>query len=206
MVAQLSPWGQFSLPVVLQVVSPQDLARRLEVHKVGADLDALALVDRVMVRDDVISWGDAPWRSLLVHELAHVLAFQRAQRPDGTQPYLPTWFREGMAVVAADGQPDPRDRRRIVQLVSSRDGPGLVGLTQAAARDLSAEPALTYAVAAHAFSCWLERFGQIGLTKTFQMLRQGHGFAAGVRLATSIAEDEFLSDWQEQLLAEARTG
>ena len=110
--SSLAPWGRFSFPVTIATaVSMAPLAR-----EASAPVDGLLCAVPEPTRVTLLrpsAWVAPPsrlaLRITLTHELAHSLLFQRCAPPDRTIPVaLPTWFREGMAVLVSEG-PRPRD-------------------------------------------------------------------------------------------------
>lgn len=192
----LRPWGRFRQPVVLQsVADPQALTAHLA-QPSRAELRAVAALDRVVF----CTPPDAESvRALLLHELAHVQCFQRCTPPHGRVPYLPTWFREGIALHVAHGRPEPKERRKLAV------HPDLALLANADDSQIARDPAATYALAAHLFTAWHDRFGAVGLTGLYAAMRQGHPFATAFQRACHQRLNEFIELWLAAVRREART-
>jgi hypothetical protein len=138
-------------------------------------------------------------RSLLVHELAHVQCFQRCTPPHGRVPYLPTWFREGLALRVSTGRPDPKARRALGA------HPQLALLPAADDALIARDPTATYALAAHLFTAWHDRFGTVGLTGLYAATRQGHPFATAFQRACHVRLYEYVEQWLAAVRREARS-
>ncbi len=192
----LLPWGRFRQPVLLQTVADAEALQERLVLPSHAELRAIAGLDRV------VFWPPADpdaLRLLLVHELAHVQCFQRCTPPHGRVPYLPTWFREGLALHVAHGRPDPLARR---PLARHRD---LALLPNANDALVARDPTATYALAAHMFTAWHDRFGTVGLTGLYAAMRQGHPFATAFQRACQQRLNEYVELWLAAVRREAKT-
>jgi hypothetical protein len=198
MAATLSDWGRFRRPVHL--VTVRDRAELVAASPCPTEglLRAMAGLDRLMVLAPDC-WGSTPspmeLERTLVHELAHVLMFQRCAPPESTREVrLPTWFREGMATVVAEGTPSPGGRRPLA------DHPALDDLLDADASVIDRYPTAAYGVACQAFQNWLERFGSRRLSALCRAMRGGHGFEAAHLRACAVSVD----DWTRQWVADVR--
>lgn len=199
--ATLQPWGRFTRPVRLQTTALQaDLraaascATELHLHGV-ATLDGLLLLAPT-------AWLTPPaaheLTRLVLHELAHVLLFQRCAPAGATAAaYLPTWFREGMATVVTDGPPHPGLRRRLAA------HPDLDALPGASDAVMTADPEACYDAAALLFQAWSDRFGARGLATLCRAMRSGHAFAAAHAQATGLTEAAWLAGWLTSVRSEA---
>ena len=192
----LQPWGRFRQPVMLETVrDPQELHAQLS-QPSHAELRAVATLDRI-----VLCPPESPdaLRQLLLHELGHVQCFQRCTPAHGRVPYLPTWFREGLALRVADGRPDPKARRPLGH------HPQLALLPTADDALIARDPTATYALAAHLFTAWHDRFGVVGLTALYAATRQGHPFATAFQRACHVRLNEYVEQWLAAVRREARS-
>jgi len=199
--ATLSDWGRFRRPVALLTV--RDRAALIAASPCPTEglLRAVAGLDRLVLLAPA-QWGRSPspleLERTLVHELAHVLMFQRCAPPDSDrQVRLPTWFREGMATVVAEGPPRPGDRRRLA------DHPSLDALPDADAALIDSDPAAAYAVATLAFQAWMERFGSRRLSALCRTMRRGHGFDAAHLRACGLPVAQWTAEWVAEVRREA---
>jgi len=192
----LQPWGRFRQPVLLQTVDDANLLHAELPQGSHAELRAVAKLDRVLFCTPADRDALLP---LLLHELAHVQCFQRCTPPHGRVPYLPTWFREGLALRVAQGRPDPLTRRVLAA------HPQLPLLPAADDALIARDPAAVYALAAHLFTAWHDRFGTLGLTGLYAALRQGHPFATAFQRACTQRLNEFIELWLAALRREARS-
>ena len=196
LVEPLRPWGRFRHAVLLQTVADNDaLHARLDLPS-HAELQAVAGLDRVVFCPPA---SPEALRRLLLHELAHVQCFQRCTPPHGRVPYLPTWFREGLALRVAHGRPDPKERRQLAR------HPQLALLANADDAQIARDPAAAYALAAHLFTAWHDRFGTIGLTGLYAATRQGHPFATAFQRSCQQRCNEFIELWLAAVRREARS-
>ena len=192
----LQPWGRFRQPVLLQSVGdPRALHAELA-QPTHLELRAVATLDRVVfcppeTTDDL--------RVLLLHELGHVQCFQRCTPTHGRVPYLPTWFREGLALRIAHGRPEPKERRQFAH------HPDLAQLPNADDAQIARDPQAAYALAAHLFTAWHDRYGTVGLTGLYAATRQGHPFATAFQRACHQRLNEYVEQWLAAVRREART-
>jgi len=196
----LSPWGRFRHPVRVHTTMDRNEVSASSGHTGDGLLCAVARHDSlVLLAPD--RWRIPPTSSQLertiVHELTHVLVFQRCAPTDrAREVVLPTWFREGMATVVAEGSPAPSERR-------SLQGHGkLEDLALADANLLGRQPKACYTLAALTFAAWMEQFGQRHLSSVFREMRLGHGFNAAHRKACGIAHRAWLGQWLDSLVAQ----
>ncbi len=170
----LAPWGRFSTPVrVESVARMSDLARAASAPVDGL-LCAVAELTRVVLLAPP-AWHAAPTvaelRVTLTHELAHTLLFQRCHPPGRTAPVaLPTWFREGMAVHAAEGPPPAAVLRRLPSIAQ------LDALADADATLVGAAAQPCYDLAHLLFDRWHRDFGDRRLAALCRAMRVGHAF------------------------------
>lgn len=192
----LRPWGRFRQPVLLQTVA-DPAALHVDLPWTShQELRAVAALDRVLF---VAPGAPDDLTRLLRHELAHVQCFQRCTPPHGRVPYLPTWFREGLALRVALGRPEPKARRPLAA------HPELALLPNADDAQIARDPAATYALAAHLFTAWHDRCGTVGLTGLYAALRQGHPFATAFQRASQLRANEYVEAWLAALRREAKT-
>ena len=151
-----------------------------------------------------LAWGDDVWllrperwpeppsdvevARLLAHECAHVLWFQRATAPGRPCAYVPTWFREGFAVVVSEGSPRAQHRRSMADCdlfaAAYADDAGMADLGSTA-----------YEVAAHAFAAWHQQFGARALAGVARAMRAGNGFAASFAAVCAVDDRTFIASW-----------
>lgn len=203
MVATLVHWGRFRRPVRLATVS--DRARLVAASPCPTEglLRAVAGLDSLLLLRPS-AWGRAPSpreiELTLVHELAHVLLFQRCAPPDSQREVrLPTWFREGMATVVAEGPPPPGQRRLLA------DHAALDALLNAEAAVVDQHPTAAYAAATQAFQSWLEEFGSRRLSALCRAMRAGHGFEAAHERACAASAEAWTRQWVAEVRREAAT-
>lgn len=192
----LRPWGRLRMPVRLQVLADVAAVQAHAQPQGRANVQAVAGLDLVVLVLPPRLEGLVP---LLVHELAHVQCFQRCTPSHGRVPYLPTWFREGLAQRVSHGRPDPRTRRKLAE------HPELTALADADDAVIARAPDATYDLAWHLFTAWHDAFGPVRLTALYTALRHGHPFAAAFERACATTPQAFTSAWLRGLLEEART-
>ena len=197
LLAPLRPWGRFREPVwVATLETPATAGSALPTPCM--QLAAFATLDRVTLV--TAPEQVAEWAPLLLHELGHAQCFQRCTPPGCATPYLPTWFREGLAMRVANGRPDPRQRRQLA------DHPAFLQSAHADAAAIAADPSATYALAWHLFAAWHDRYGAVGLTALYAALRRGHAFASAFSRVCGVAADAFVAAWLRAVQEEARRG
>lgn len=173
----LRRWGCFARPVTLTLLPSVAALRAAAPRPSVLDLRGVAWLDRVWLLAPE-NWPFAPDDpavvGLVVHELAHVLWFQRSTAPGRLPAYAPTWFREGVAVLAAQGAPDPRERRNLAQLP-------VAALAYADDVTVAEHGEQVYQVAAFLTQTWLDHQGSRGYASLCRELRSGRGFAEAFR-------------------------
>ena len=202
--AALSRWGRFRRPVQVCTVADRSALRQAAGASSSELLCALATLNTVtLLKPDM--WATPPghgdlYRAVL-HELAHVLMFQRST-PDGrdAESALPVWFREGMAALVAEGEPSPALRRDVANRVD------LLALAHADASMLARDSAGCYLVARLLFVSWIERFGGRRYAALCRSMRNEAGFALAHQRACGLDVDVFIGQWVDQVQKEARTG
>jgi len=201
--ATLARWGKFSRPVHLTSAADRsDLSQHCQLPWHNT-VRGLATLDNLKVLQPRL-WlgvqGPRALEELLLHELAHVLLFQRASAADATaMPYFPTWFREGMATLVAEGPPEARWRRDLahhaqLDLLADADDE-LIALHGDAA----------YQHAAILFAAWMDRFGSSGLAAVCREMRKGHSFAAAHFKACELSDRAFTTAQCEAMRSEGNT-
>lgn len=188
-VPALRRWGRFERPIALRLAPSRAALVAAAPHPSALDLCGFAFADELWLLDPAAWPGGAEEDALAVvvlHELAHLLWFQRAAPAHSAPAHVPTWFREGFAVLASEGAPSPRERRVLA-------GKDLVALAAADDAQLAADPALGYRAAAHLFAAWHDRFGARGWTALCRTLRQGHGFSDAFARVCGQSEAAFVS-------------
>lgn len=199
--AALGRWGRFRRVVRVRSTEDRAALRTAAGTSSSALLCALADIDAVTMLAPA-RWTVQPshtdLRDALLHELAHVLTFQRCAPPEASaSPRLPVWFREGLAAFVAEGPPAPNLRR---QVAHRADLPQLA----AAGADVMAEQgAACYLVARLVFAAWLEKHGDRGYAGLCRLMRGGAGFRAAHRKATGEEEAAFVREWVERAREEA---
>ncbi len=181
--APLAAFGRFSQPLTLLTVDDQQALAALAEAPVDGPLCAAATPTRLVLLRPC-KWPRPPadhvLRTVLCHELAHALLFQRCAPPGRLGAVaLPSWFREGMAVVASEGRPSPARQR---QVGLRRDAEALA---DADALAMAQQPDAVYAVAAVFFDRWLQAFGDRRLATLCRAMRQGRSFSDAFAVATS---------------------
>lgn len=197
----LLPWGRFNRPVRIRTTTVRHDLRAAASCETELNLHGVAALDGLLLLAPT-AWltppADHELSRLVLHELAHVLLFQRCAPAGATgASYLPTWFREGMASVVADGPPNPGMRR---YLATHPDLDALPGATDAV---MTAHPEAVYDAAALLFQAWSDRFGARGLAALCRAMRAGHAFAAAHAQATGQTEAAWLASWLASVRSEA---
>lgn len=203
MVATLSDWGRYRRPVHLATAADRARLSAASPCPTEGLLRAVAGLESLLILEPS-AWGRAPSpleiEQTLTHELAHVLLFQRCAPPESQREVrLPTWFREGMATVVAEGAPAPGQRRQLA------DHPALDDLPDADGPLLDQHPGAAYAVATQLFQSWLERFGSRRLSALCRAMRAGHGFEAAHQRACGMVPETWTKAWVVALRQEAAT-
>jgi hypothetical protein len=196
LVEPLRPWGKFRQPVLLEPVADAAALSADLPQPSHLELRAVAALDRVRF---VLPSTPDELLSLLHHELGHVQCFQRCTPPHGRIPYLPTWFREGLALRVAHGRPEPQARRPLAA------HPQLALLPNADDAQIARDPTATYALAVHLFTAWHDRYGTLGLTGLYAALRQGHPFATAFQRSCQMRANEYVDAWLAAVRREARS-
>lgn len=197
----LAAWGRFRRPVRIRTTATAAALRAAAPCPTDLNLHGLAGLDELILLVPA-AWRDPPAHGDLVrtlhHELAHVLLFQRcAATGSARAPWLPTWFREGMATVASEGRPPARLRRHLGAHPALDELPGADDAVMAAhAQDC-------YDIAALAFQDWYDRFGGRGLTALCAAMRTRHPFGAAFQRACGQAEETWLAAWLAGLRRDA---
>ncbi len=200
-VTRLLPWGRFGRPVTLHLVDlPDELRQHAPVPSL-LDLRGLAWNDALWLLKPE-RWPEPPdpaeWTTLVLHELAHVLWFQRTTPTDRPPAYAPTWFREGLAVVASQGMPAPNGRRVLaddqVESAAYSNDAGIADLG-----------GVVYAVAAQLFAAWWQEQGARPYASLCRELRAGRGFSAAFEVACGQDDRAFVVAEAARWRAEART-
>ncbi len=202
--AALGAWGRFTRPVRLRTTTDQSELQAAAPCVTLLHLTGVANLDGVVLLAPgrwTVPPGPRVLEQALLHELAHVLLFQRCAPPGAeTAAYVPTWFREGMATVIAEGPPLP-NRRRDLGL-----HPQLAELPGASDAVMATHPDACYLTAALLFQAWMDRFGAVGLTGLCRAMRAGHNFAAAHERACAMTETTWIAAWVQAVRVEARQG
>ena len=196
----LAPWGRFLAPVTVATVASMRQLARASSAPVDGLLSAVAETQRVtLLCPD--AWINPPsrlaLRQTLAHELAHCLLFQRCAPPGREPPVaLPTWFREGMAVLASEGAPTAGLWRRL-------DGRGDLHALAGADASLVGQDARTcYDLAHLLFFRWHDTFGARRLGSLSRQMRAGHPFETAFRVACKLP----VEIWLAATIAQVRQG
>jgi hypothetical protein len=203
MAVELARWGRFTRPVLLRVVPDQAGLQALAPCPTRLQLAGVAAVVELAVLAPA-RWPLVPnarqLRQTLLHELAHVLLFQRCSPPaQDRPPVLPTWFREGMASVVAEGAPTPNRRRDLGH------HPRLHALPDASDAEMASDAEASYLLAGLLFQAWLDQFGRTGLHALCRRMRAGYGFADAHLQACGRSPELFVQPWLTAVRAEAAT-
>lgn len=198
----LSRWGRFTRSVTLCTTEDRAVLRATAGAETSSMLCGLADLTSVTLLAPH-RWTQPPPRlalyRVLLHELAHVLLFQRCAAPNATQPPpLPTWMREGMAEFVACGAPGLSTRLEL-------DGCGdPARLARADAVSVASNADACYVAARVAFADWLAAFGERRLAAMCRAMRGGQTFASAHQAACGVSELEFLNGWAERLIEQLR--
>lgn len=199
----LAPWGRFSRPVQLRTTTDHEDLRAVAPCATSMQLHGVAHLDGlVLLAPSVWIVPPAPRTVELavLHELAHVLLFQRCAPPEATTAaYISTWFREGMATVIAEGPSSPNRRRELA------NHPQLAELPSAGDAIMTRHPEACYLAAALLFQAWLDRFGTPVLAALCRAMRAGNGFAAAHERACGVTEIAWIDAWLDAVRAEGRS-
>ena len=196
----LAPWGRFVAPVTIaSAVSMNQLAREASAPVDGI-LCAVAEPTRVTLLRPA-AWLTPPsllaLRSTLIHELAHSLLFQRCAPANREHPVaLPTWFREGMAVLVSEGPPTAGHMRRL---------DGRLLLRQLACADASLvgqDARACYDLGHLLFFRWHDTFGSRRLGSLCRHMRAGHTFDRAFGLSCKLP----MEMWLTAAIAQLRVG
>lgn len=200
--AVLAAWGRFTRPVQLRTTTDQGELQAAAPCATLLQLTGVAHLDGVVLLAPgrwTVPPGPRGLEQMLLHELAHVLMFQRCAPPGAeTAAYFPTWFREGMATVIAEGPPLP-NRRRDLGL-----HPQLAELPGASDAVMARHPEACYLTASLLFQAWMDRFGAVGLTALCRAMRAGHNFGPAHERACGMTEATWITAWIQAVQAEAR--
>ncbi len=199
----LSRWGRFLRPVTVRTTEDRSALRHAAKATSAVLLCGLADLDSVTLLAPH-RWLSAPahhdLRDVLVHELAHVLLFQRCTPADrSTYAVLPMWMREGQASFAAEGPPSPNLRRTVAGYTN------LAALVAANATALAAHGAACYTVATLVFAGWLECFGDRRLAALCGQMRRGLSFNQAHQRACGVDVASFEASWVASVIAESKT-
>jgi len=188
---QFGRWGRFVRPVHLKIAADPAMLRGAALLPTALDLRGLCRGDDVWVLDPA-AWPDPPTdrelADLLLHELAHAMWNQSTAPAAGVAPVTPpTWFREGFAVVVAEGAPPAAARRAI-------DGATLAHAAYADDAAIVNLGPVAYTAAAVAFDAWIARFGRRGLAALQRGLRAGKSFGRAFESSCATTDRAFIDD------------
>ncbi len=183
-------WGRYLRPVDLCVAADQVSLRGAAELPTVLDLRGLCRGDSVWLLDPA-AWPDPPsdreLADLLLHELAHALWNQNtAPAAGGVVATPPTWFREGFAVVVAEGPPAPAIRRQL-------DSQVVADAAYADDAQLVALGPVAYTAAAVAFDAWTAQFGRRSLGALQRGLRRGLTFARAFETACGTGDRAYIA-------------
>jgi hypothetical protein len=154
-------WGDLRAPLRVEVVPDHAALEEAVDRKDYPWLRAWARYGEVWVQAPS-TWGllgasDAAVRELLVHELTHVVMYQRcAGDDDWRRRRIPVWFREGMASwTARQGYRRPR-LPEIADWLHEHPGQDPIGDADALYQD---DGGVVYAAGHHAFAFLVDRYG-----------------------------------------------
>lgn len=191
-------WGQLRAPLRVEVLPDHEALEEAVDRKGYPWLRAWARYGEVWVQAPS-TWGilgasDAALRELLVHELTHVVMYQRAAgEDDWRRRQIPIWFREGMASWTA------RQGYRRVKLPEIaewlRDHPGddPVGGADAMYRD---SDGVVYAAGHHAFAFLVERYGVAAVRALLaRMYATGETFPKAFEVVIGLSKESFEAEF-----------
>jgi hypothetical protein len=119
----------------------------------------------VGVMPDEIDWA----AEIIPHELAHIVAFQRTYNCEGIK--IPTWFNEGIAVLAEDSFSD-YDLKRIEVALKNDNLPSLAALSNNF--DVKAEKAsLSYIKSGFIIQYLIEKYGKDDFSAVLDCVQDG---------------------------------
>lgn len=154
-------WGELRAPLRVEVLPDHRALEDAVDRKDYPWLRAWARYGEVWVQAPS-SWGllgasDAAVKELLVHELTHVVMYQRcAGGDDWRRRHIPIWFREGMASwTARQGYRRPR-LAEVEKWLREHPGQDPVGDAESLYQD---DDGVVYAAAHHAFAFLVDRYG-----------------------------------------------
>lgn len=190
----LQRWGGVPEPVTIYLVGTH---AELERAVGRSGFDWLRAWTR---RDDVViqapsTWaaGDDAVNQLMLHELTHVVLFQRSGGAQSWQrKNIPLWFREGMAVSTARQQPQYPSLEDTTLWVADNPGLDVFADGEALSKDQSRP---VYAFALHAFEYLEERVGHDKLLAFIDAIRDAADFASAFQPALGLSLPQFQSDF-----------
>ena len=197
--ARLARWGDFAVPVEIDVVPTHAALEQVTARAGYGWLRAWARYREVIVQSPR-TWSGAAAdpvqvSELVTHELTHCLMYQlAASEEDWGHKEIPIWFREGMASVTAE----QGYRRGSLELVGEAAARGLdpLGGADALYRDHSE---LVYAAAHHAFAALVARGGVGRVREVLAVIKGGLTFDPAFRQDYGLTRSEF----EQSVLAEA---
>lgn len=134
---------------------------------------------------------------LVLHELTHCVVYQRASTRGRWEALaLPMWFREGMASWTA------KQGWRWPSLTDvARELAGLPGADplRDGERLSKHHERLVYGAAHHAFTFLVRRYGEVGVQRLLDALKQGARFEDAFAQATGVTEADFKADFLNYL-------
>lgn len=154
-------WGQLRSPLRVEVLPDHGALEKAVDRRGYAWLRAWARYGEVWIQAPS-TWGvlgasDGAVRELLVHELTHVVMYQRAAHEgDWRFRQIPLWFREGMASWTARQGYRRSELAEIARWLREHPCDDLVGDADAWVRDAEG---LVYSAGHHAFTFLVDRYG-----------------------------------------------
>lgn len=194
-VPQLAVWGGLDQRVTIHLLPTHgDLERA--VWRPGFDwLRAWAQYDSIILQTPA-TWtsNDADLDELLVHELTHCLMWQHSA--DGSTwdaKKIPLWFREGMALwTAHQGQKYPA-LEEIASWMTSNPARDAFTDGDALSKEFYEH---VYAIAHHAFTFLVRRYGEATVGAVMQAMRAGAIFKDAFEARVGLSTKQFQRDFE----------
>lgn len=167
-------WGPLTSPVTLWLLPTHD-ALATAVHRNFGWLRAWARFDELYLQTPG-SWArPGELEQLLVHELTHVVLFQRAGTKETWRDrQIPLWFREGMALWTAKQEPKSFTLEDLARWLADRPDGHVFDDAEQLAADHFEE---VYGLSFYAFSYLLRAHGQQGIDQVIDSMKTGLTFA-----------------------------
>ena len=196
---ELLRWGGLTEPVTLYVLPDQRALREAIGHPGYTWVNAWARYDTVHLQSPR-SWSFLPPRQsdvdrLLLHELSHVMLYQRAGDADTWRHKgIPLWFDEGLASVTAQQAyrwPGLEDLARWYQAHGTQDDP-----LRPSPELYRQQNALVYGAAHHALSFLVQRYGEQVVRDLMDRMGEGLRFDEAFEQVIGLSRERFEGEFR----------